>query len=140
MSDDEADGKATPKFVSPIATPLAGKKLTKRLQKVVKKAAGAKVLKRGVKEVVKALRKGEKGLCIIAADIFPVDVISHIPVFCEEQGVRYVYVKSKAELGAAASTKRPTSVVLVAPGKKAFDAQDKLDECITEVISITPSY
>ncbi len=45
-----------------IAHPMAGKKLHKRLYKVVKKAAGQKLLRRGVKEVVKALRKGEKGL------------------------------------------------------------------------------
>lgn len=104
-------------------------------------AAGGKALRRGVKEVVKALRKGEKGLCIIAADIFPVDVISHIPVFCEEQGVPYVYVRSKAELGAAATTKRPTSVVLINTNpKKPFDGQDKLQECLDEVKSITPVY
>ncbi|KAG0568041.1 hypothetical protein M758_7G179300 [Ceratodon purpureus] len=47
--------------VSPIAKPLAGKKLTKKTLKVVKKAASSKQLKRGVKEVVKAIRKGQKG-------------------------------------------------------------------------------
>lgn len=131
---------AVPLFVSPVATPVAGKKLHKRLYKLVAKAAAGKVLRRGVKEVVKALRKGEKGLLVLAADIHPVDVISHIPVFAEEQGVPYVYVKSKAELGAAAATKRPTSVVLVAPGKAAFGAADKLAECLEEVAAITPAY
>jgi len=136
-----AGGKpAVPLFTSPVATPVAGKKLHKRLYKVVAKAAAGKVLRRGVKEVVKALRKGEKGLLVLAADIHPVDVISHIPVFAEEQGVPYVYVKSKAELGAAAATKRPTSVVLVAPGKAAFAAADKLAECLEEVAAITPAY
>lgn len=41
------------------------------------------------------------------------DVISHIPVLCEDHGVPYIYVTSRAELGAAGMTKRPTSVVLV---------------------------
>jgi len=41
------------KAVSPISKPLAGKKLTKKLYKLVKKASGAKYVKRGVKEVVK---------------------------------------------------------------------------------------
>jgi ribosomal protein L7Ae-like RNA K-turn-binding protein len=31
-------------------------------------------------QVVKALRKGETGVCIIAGNISPIDVISHIPV------------------------------------------------------------
>ena len=76
-------------------------------------------MKRGVKEVVKALRKGEKGFCIIAGDISPVDVITHLPIMCEDRGIPYLYVPSKHDLGAAATTKRPTSCVLVSP-KESF--------------------
>jgi H/ACA ribonucleoprotein complex subunit 2 len=47
--------------VSVISTPLAGKKLAKKLYKGCGKAAKAKILCRGVKEVGKALRKGKKG-------------------------------------------------------------------------------
>ena len=83
-------------------------------------------LKRGVKEVVKALRKSPippanatipipNGVVILAADISPMDVISHIPVLCEDHGVPYVFVTSRAELGTAAATKRPTSVAMVVP-------------------------
>jgi H/ACA ribonucleoprotein complex subunit 2 len=42
------------------------------------------------------------------------DVISHLPVLCEDHNVPYIFVKSRAELGEASATKRPTSVVLVA--------------------------
>ena len=59
--DDDEGAPSAAAYVAPIATPLAGKKLTKKTLKVVKKAAGGKFLRRGVKEVVKALRKGEKG-------------------------------------------------------------------------------
>ena len=41
------------------------------------------------------------------------DVISHIPVLCEDHNIPYIYVKSRAELGAAGNTKRATSVVMV---------------------------
>mmetsp|Transcript_30951 Transcript_30951/g.86450 ORF Transcript_30951/g.86450 Transcript_30951/m.86450 type:complete len:141 (+) Transcript_30951:179-601(+) len=140
MSDaEDGSGGGAKTVVSPIANPLAGKKLHKKLFKVVKKAAAAKMLRRGVKEVVKALRKGEKGLCIIAGDISPIDVISHLAVFCEEKDVPYVYVTSKAELGAASSTKRPTSCLLVVP-KAGFEAQDKYDEAVKEVVEITPTF
>ena len=37
---------------------------------------------------------------------------TNLPVLCEEAGVSYCYVASKQALGAAGSTKRPTSVVL----------------------------
>ena len=89
-----------------------------------------KGIRRGVKEVVKALRKNEKGICIIAGDISPIDVISHVPVYCEEKDVVYMYVPSKQDLGAAASTKRPTSVVLVSAKAKLDDKElyPKLEE------------
>lgn len=54
-------------------------------------------------------------LCVIAGDISPIDVITHIPILCEEMGVPYIYVHSKEELGAAGQTKRPTSCMLVLP-------------------------
>ena len=100
-------------LVSAIAKPLASKKLTKKLYKVVKKSQKAKRLKRGVREVVKGLRKGEKGLVVFAGDVSPIDVISHMPVFCEDKGIPYCYVPTRKDLGAAAFTRRPTSVVMV---------------------------
>lgn len=37
-----------------------------------------------MKEVVKAVRKGEKGFVLIAGDISPIDVIAHLPILCED--------------------------------------------------------
>ena len=62
---------------------------------------------------MKALRKGATGVCVLAGDVSPVDVIAHLPVFCEDKGVGYVWVSSKEALGAAGLTKRPTSCMLV---------------------------
>ena len=101
--------------------PLAQKKLSKKVYKTIKKASKSRGhVKRGVKEVVKGLRKGEKGLVILAGDISPMDILSHIPVLCEETGNAYIFVSSKDALGAASSTKRPTSCVMIVPdgGKK----------------------
>lgn len=100
--------------ITPIAHPMANAKLQKKLLKTVKKSSRARQLKRGVKEVIKALRKGEQGLLILAGNITPMDVISHLPLMAEEaKGVEYVWVTSKEELGAASGTKRATSTVLV---------------------------
>ncbi|CAI4314649.1 Nhp2 [Saccharomyces cerevisiae] len=115
--------------VLPFAKPLASKKLNKKVLKTVKKASKAKNVKRGVKEVVKALRKGEKGLVVIAGDISPADVISHIPVLCEDHSVPYIFIPSKQDLGAAGATKRPTSVVFIVPGSnKKKDGKNKEEE------------
>lgn len=165
----------------PFAHPLADEKVQKKVLKSVKKgqskplriklhtlsdcppslkypllkshtAAKNKSLKRGVKEVVKSLRKSPAGVAaissgsggggdaplphgivVLAADISPMDVISHIPVLCEDHGVPYLFVPSRAELGAAGNTKRPTSVVLVGmePGgkkKKNGEKSEKSEE------------
>ena len=48
-------------FVSPIADPLASDKMSKKLIKLVKKGMKDKLIHRGVKETVKAVRKGKTG-------------------------------------------------------------------------------
>ncbi|KAJ6599061.1 RNA-binding protein [Mycena vulgaris] len=127
--------------LSPLAHPLAQKKLLKKLHKTIKKASKARQVKRGVKEVVKGIRKGEKGLLILAADINPIDIISHLPVLSEEAQIPYIFVSSKEELGNASSTKRPTSCVFLTPDAKkkpskegvVADADDDYRELYDEV-------
>ena len=67
---------------------------------------------------MKALRKGAavNAICIIAGDISPIDVITHVPILCEDHDVPYVFVPSKHYLGEAATTKSPTSCVMIIPG------------------------
>ena len=70
---------------------------------------------------------------VIAGDISPMDVIAHLPGVAEDAEMPYVFVPSKAALGAAAATKRPTSVVLVvAPA----DDREKLDEVLAGIKGI----
>lgn len=103
-----------------------------------------------MKEVVKALRKSPAGagntsipgVVILAADISPMDVISHIPVLCEDHNVPYIFVTSRAELGAAGNTKRPTSVVMVSESrvgaKKAekIEGDDEFAEVYKELVKV----
>ena len=51
-----------------------------------------------------------------------------------------VCVCVQAELGAAGSTKRPTSCVLIAPPKAGFDYQKKFDKVVVEVKTLAPVY
>ncbi|KAK6921083.1 Ribosomal protein L7Ae/L30e/S12e/Gadd45 [Dillenia turbinata] len=140
-SEEEKAQKEKKKMLAlaPIAKPLAGKKLCKRTLKLVRKAAAHKCLKRGVKEVVKSIRRGNKGLCVIAGNISPIDVITHVPILCEEADVPYIYVPSKEDLANAGATKRPTCCVLVltkpTKGELGQDEQDKLQADYAEVIS-----
>lgn len=126
----------------------------KRLFKLMERASEMKMLRRGVKEVVKALRKGEKGfvelytcvrveltieysICVLAGDVTPFDVISHIPVFCEENEVLYCYVVDKASLGLASKTKRPTSVVFIPIAVKQ-KAEKEYTKCERDMVNLVP--
>lgn len=128
-------------------------------------ASKRRQVKRGVKEVVKGIRKGDKGLVVfrqaihtpttyplcnrllvLAADISPIDIISHLPVLSEDASIPYIFVTSKEELGHASSTKRPTSCVMICPSMKRKprvvegqeedkedDYRELYDECLQEV-------
>lgn len=145
----ETSGRDPRELCSVIAKPMADPKMLKKLLKLTKKAAKRKQLKLGVKEVLKAVRKGTAGcvvacsdvllcntvvshrICIIAGDISPIDVISPLPVLCEDHSIPYIYAPSKEvrtlcdvcvaalqfdthqELGHAGLTKRSASCVLV---------------------------
>jgi H/ACA ribonucleoprotein complex subunit 2 len=138
---DGAEGDEPRGALVPFAFPLTDDaKELKKILKTVKKSAKTKTLRRGVKEVVKALRKSQTtssdpsnpiAIVVIAADISPMDVISHIPVLCEDHSVPYIYIKSRAQLGEASATKRPTSVVMVSrdrTGKKKEGKEEDDDE------------
>jgi H/ACA ribonucleoprotein complex subunit 2 len=106
-------------------------------------AAKQQALLRGVKEVNKALRKAPAknpsstsadvpGVVVIAGDVNPAEVIMHLPLACEDVNVPYIFVASRGELGQAARTKRPTSVVMIKPEgrtnkKAAADKKAKAD-------------
>ncbi|KAK4448258.1 L30e-like protein [Podospora aff. communis PSN243] len=127
----------------PFALPLADEKTHKKIYKLIKKGAKLKAIHRGVKECEKAIKKcplrqsqpansTAPGLVIIAGDISPMDVIMHFPILCEEHGVPYLYIKSRADLGVAASTKRATSVVMLKPeGKKPTGKDDGEDKKVS---------
>jgi H/ACA ribonucleoprotein complex subunit 2 len=144
MSENEKSYEERIQAVNAIAQPLASKKSSKKIHKLVKKASSTKIIRRGVKEVIKGIRKNEKGLCILAGDIYPIDVISHLPVMLEESGIPYIYVPSKQDLGAAASTKRPTSVVLVrdpetaGKGGASFEGMDLYKTLMDEAKAFDP--
>jgi len=102
--------------ISPIAVPMASEKMTKKLLTLIAKLSKLRLIKRGVKEVNKYFRKKDfkhKSFCVLAGDVSPVDVISHIPILCEKNKVPYIYIPSRQLLGMASSTKRPTSVVVL---------------------------
>lgn len=115
---------------------MAGRKLTKKVFKLISHVAKEKALRRGIKEVALAIRKSEKGIVVMAGDVFPVEVIAHLPVLCEEASIPYCFVSRKTELGAAGLTKRPTSVVLISEQKVKGEVKDEFEKVKSDVSAI----
>jgi H/ACA ribonucleoprotein complex subunit 2 len=130
--------------VAPIARPLASKELNRKLLRVIRKASKNKDIKRGVKEVVKVIRKQQHkkaphgALVVFAGNISPIDVLTHVPVMCEDNDVPYIYVPAKEDLGEAAQTKRPTSCVMIL-AKKDADYIESLKKCLKEIKNLSAS-
>lgn len=121
------------RFLSPISKPLASKKLTKKLYKLVRKSSKEKgVVRRGIRESMKFIRKGETGLVVLAGDVSPIDVASHVPFVCEEKKIPYCYTPSKQELGEALGSKRPTCMTLIKCGEDGT-VKELYDDCFGKV-------
>merc|ERR1712000_506172 len=123
-------------FVSKISNPLAGKKLSKRIFKLllkISKREGKNNLIKGIKDLMKALRKNKKGIVFLAADISPIDIITHIPTYCEELSIPYVYVPSKEGLGLACRTQRACACAMIVELKSNDNLLKKYNKICNEI-------
>lgn len=153
--DAGAGAKLT--YLSPIASPLLEGKALRRSLKLIqlaadieraarsqkksgeatekkkKKGKNAKMLHRGVHEVTKCVRNGEQGVVFFASDVFPIEIIAHLPVLCEEKDVVYAYLCGKKTLGHAFRSRRPASVIMITPGPAAEAAAKEGEESFQEL-------
>ncbi|XP_015439389.1 PREDICTED: H/ACA ribonucleoprotein complex subunit 2-like protein [Dufourea novaeangliae] len=114
------------KYVNNISKPMAPKKLTKKIYKCIKKASKQKTyLRNGLKDVQKHLRKGEHGLVVFAGDVFPIEIMCHLPIVCEDKNIPYCYTPSRQDIGNAMGVKRGSLMVLI---KEHADYKDLYDE------------
>ncbi|CAD6208125.1 GSCOCG00010385001-RA-CDS [Cotesia congregata] len=119
-----------------IANPMAPKKLTKKIYKLIKKASKQKTyLRNGLKDVQKHIRKGEKGIVIFAGDVFPIEIMCHLPVVCEDKEIPYCYVPSRQDIGTAMGVKRGSLMVLIKEHADYKDLYDELQEAIKHLAS-----
>ncbi len=104
--------------------------LVKDVYKAVEIAAKTGKIKKGVNETTKAVEREKAKFVVIADDVSPKEIVMHLPVLCDEKGIVYVNVPSKAELGKAAGIKvSASSIAIVDEG----DAKDLLNGIIAKV-------
>jgi H/ACA ribonucleoprotein complex subunit 2 len=108
----------------PIASPLAGHRLTKRVGDLITKCADSKRLVYGVKDTGKLLKKNEQGICVLGGNVSPMDVITHLPAICENQSVPYVFLPTKEQISAYAQRTSPVACVVIRSPEDETYAED----------------
>ena len=121
------------KYASPISKPMAPRKLTKKLLKLIKKSCKKKCIITGLKNVQRSVRKSNEGIVIMASDVTPIDVISHMPVVCEEKEIPFAFVPLRIDISTAMGVKRPCVMVLV---KKNEKYAELYDECFKATLAL----
>ena len=145
------------KFMNAMASPVAPKKLAKKLFKCVKQATKQKnYIRLGLRETQKYIRRGEKGLVILAGNVSPIDIYSHMPVVCgefilsnnalrrslfehyslEEANIPYVFVPSKEDLGSIIRANRTCCLLMI---RSHADYKELFDEIIDKVNKLEPT-
>jgi large subunit ribosomal protein L7Ae len=104
--------------------------LAEKVLEAVRKAKETGKIKKGTNETTKAIERGLAKLVIIAEDVQPEEIVSHVPLLCEEKKIPYVYVPSKKALGEACGLQvAAASAAILDPGQ----AKDLVDEIIKRV-------
>ncbi len=91
----------------------ASKEVQEKVFEAIEVAKGTGKLRKGSNEVTKAIEKAQAKLVAIAKDITPPEIVMHIPLLCDEKGIKCFEVSSKEELGAAAGLELGTSAVAI---------------------------
>jgi|EP00670_Eutreptiella_braarudii_P005705 H/ACA ribonucleoprotein complex subunit 2 len=109
------NGFSEVQFIAAIAKPFSppGEKLTKKILQLVNEAYKTKSIVNGIKLVRKAVSKGTPSICVLAANVAPLDIISHLPGLLEDHKCPYIWVPSRYELGLACMQKRAVSAVVI---------------------------
>lgn len=82
----------------------------------------------GLKDVQRGIRRGVRGIVLLAGDVMPIEIMCHLPGVCEEAGIAYVYVPSRVDLGAALGLKRSCITVLIKSNENYEDKFNTLEE------------
>src|SRR5690349_18252589 len=89
------------------------KELGTQIYEAVEKARSTGKIAKGANEVTKQVERGVAKFVVMAEDVSPEEILAHLPILCEEKGIPYGYVPSKAELGNAAGLAVGTAAIAV---------------------------
>lgn len=77
------------------------KEISDRVINAVSVAKDTGKIRKGANEATKSIESGKAKIVVIASDVNPEEIVMHLPILCEEKGIPFVYVPTKADLGKA---------------------------------------
>ena len=104
----------------------ASKDVQEKVFEAIEVAKATGKITKGSNEVTKVIEKGKAKLIAIAKDVNPPEIVMHIPLLCDEKGIKCFEVSTREELGAAAGLQVPTSAVAIITEGEAKKLVDSL--------------
>lgn len=77
------------------------KEISDKILNAVSVAKDTGRIRKGANETTKSIESGKAKVVVIASDVNPEEIVMHLPILCEEKGIPFVYVPTKADLGKA---------------------------------------
>lgn len=73
-------------------------------------------------------------MVVFAGDVYPIDIMCHLPIVCEDKNIPYCFTPSRLDIGTAMGMKRGSLMVLI---KEHPDYKDIYDEVKTAMITLS---
>ena len=87
-------------------------------------------IKKGSNEVTKTAERGTAQFIVLAEDVNPPELLAHIPLICEENGIPYGYVPSQEFLANEAGLPNGVKTASIAIMEINKSAQEKYQEVV----------
>ena len=84
------------------------------------------------------MRKKKRGIVILAGDISPIELVAHIPIMCENNGVAYIYVKTKDDLAKASLSKRATTIFMLMRPSSSHELKNEYASLHSLIMEVNP--
>ncbi|MEN2500721.1 MAG: snoRNA-binding protein [Marteilia pararefringens] len=121
-------------FKSCAASPLATPKLARKLHRLIYQASQRKIVCKGVKSVIRALRREKKGIVLIGANNSVIDSFIHIVQICLDDGIRFCFLPTSEEMSIAAN-EVPKNICILIPYHQ--DLEQLYSKCDRKIMKLS---
>lgn len=96
------------------------------IYEILKRVKETGTIAKGILETTRAVEKGTAKLVIIAKDVKPKNLISHLPSLCRYKNIPFVWISSKEKLGQIIGLEIPSTTCAIVNEGEAKDLLEKL--------------